>query len=86
MTLYYTFLLRDLPRARAAFSLCLLLLTTVLIAQPASATNVFTCYANDFVDPTIAAAGQYASNLGGAQDTIVAWANEMNSYGPWSAL
>ncbi|KAJ7700499.1 alginate lyase-domain-containing protein [Mycena rosella] len=68
----------------AAPSFCLLLLATFLIAQPVAATNPFTQYANDFVNPTIAAAGQYATNLGGAQDTIVAWANEMTSYGPWS--
>ncbi|KAJ6552268.1 chondroitin AC/alginate lyase [Mycena vulgaris] len=71
------------PRPQAALSLCRLLLATLLIAQPVAATNVFTSYANDFVNPA-AATGQYASNLGGAQDTIVAWANEMNSYGPWS--
>jgi hypothetical protein len=65
-------------------SFCLRLLTILLIVRPnAVATNIFTSYANDFVDPTHAA-GQYASNLRGAQDTIVAWANEMNSYGPWS--
>ncbi|KAJ7915904.1 chondroitin AC/alginate lyase [Mycena leptocephala] len=65
-------------------SFCLWLLTILLIVRPnAVATNIFTSYANDFVDPTHAA-GQYASNLRGAQDTIVAWANEMNSYGPWS--
>lgn len=84
--LRHTFIPRGLPRPLAALSLCLLLLTNLLLAHSAAATNVFTCYANDFVDPTHAAAGQYASNLGGAQDTIVAWANEMNSYGPWSAL
>ncbi|KAJ7507000.1 chondroitin AC/alginate lyase [Mycena galericulata] len=60
-------------------SLCFLL----LIAQLAAAVNNFTCYANDFVTPAHAA-GQYAINLGGAQDTIVAWAEEMNSYGPWT--
>lgn len=59
----------------------LLILTNLLIVH---ATNNFTCYANDFVNPTYAAAGQYPSNLGGAEDTIVAWADEMNSYGPWS--
>ncbi|KAJ7754838.1 chondroitin AC/alginate lyase [Mycena metata] len=58
-------------------------LSLVLFAQPILATNVFTCYANDFVDPSHTV-GQYAANLAGAQDTIVAWANEMNSYGPWS--
>lgn len=64
-------------------SFCLWLLTILLIVPQAVATNTFTGYANEFVDPTHAA-GQYASNLRGAQDTIVAWANEMNSYGPWS--
>ncbi|KAJ7021165.1 chondroitin AC/alginate lyase [Mycena alexandri] len=68
---------------RTALSVGLSLLTNLLIAQPTLATNVFTCYANDFVDPSHTV-GHYAANLAGAQDTIVAWANEMNSYGPWS--
>ncbi|KAJ6588095.1 alginate lyase-domain-containing protein [Mycena capillaripes] len=73
-----------LTRPHATLSLSLCLLSTIfLIVQPVVATNVFTQYANDFVDPTHAT-GPYPSNLGGAQDTIVAWANEMNSWGPWS--
>ncbi|KAJ6453561.1 chondroitin AC/alginate lyase [Mycena sanguinolenta] len=61
-------------------------LTLVLLlsfAQPIATTNLFTCYANDFVSPNVAN-GHYASTLAGAQATIVAWADEMNSYGPWS--
>ncbi|KAJ7108349.1 chondroitin AC/alginate lyase [Mycena crocata] len=75
-----TFFQRDRLRPQA---LWFLLLTTLLIAPPTIATNVFTCYANDFVNPS-AAAGQYANNFGGSQDTVIAWANEMNLYGPWS--
>ncbi|KAJ7062111.1 chondroitin AC/alginate lyase [Mycena amicta] len=45
-----------------------------------AATNPFTTYANDFVDPDV----DYGSSFEGAQDTVVAWAEEMNSHGPWS--
>jgi len=69
---------------RAALSLLPLLLANILIAQPAVATNPFISYANDFVNPDTAAAAQYASDLRGAQDTVIAWAEEMNQYGPWS--
>ncbi|KAJ6625224.1 alginate lyase-domain-containing protein [Mycena sp. CBHHK59/15] len=62
-------------------SLYLFLLTNV---EFACATNPFTCYANDFVDPAYVDAGQFPSRLGDAEATIVAWANEMASYGPWS--
>ncbi|KAJ7612371.1 chondroitin AC/alginate lyase [Mycena polygramma] len=65
-----------------AFSCCLLLFSSLFIA-PAAAANPFTQYANDFVDP-IHTVGPYASDLAGAQASIVAWAEEMNSHGPWS--
>ncbi|KAJ7092858.1 chondroitin AC/alginate lyase [Mycena belliarum] len=81
MTLFHALLQRFPPCPQATLSFCL---AALLIAQVATATNLFTSYANDFVDPTIPATGKYAVNLGGAQDTIVAWANEMNSFGPWS--
>ncbi|KAJ7218239.1 alginate lyase-domain-containing protein [Mycena haematopus] len=66
-----------------ALALVLVLLANLSLIQPTAATNPFTCYANDFVSPN-AASGHYASSLSGAQATIVAWANEMTSYGPWS--
>ncbi|KAF7324946.1 Chondroitin AC/alginate lyase [Mycena kentingensis (nom. inval.)] len=53
------------------------------IAHPALATNVFTSYANDFIDPNLLPS-QYGSNMKGAQDTVIAWAEEMSSHGPWS--
>ncbi|KAJ7644910.1 chondroitin AC/alginate lyase [Roridomyces roridus] len=49
-----------------------------------ASTNPFTQYAVDFPDPNRVAAGNLPKNLAGAEDTIVAWADEMNSYGPWS--
>ncbi|KAK7042641.1 chondroitin AC/alginate lyase [Favolaschia claudopus] len=65
----------------------LLILVLVVLGfaqfQLAAAANPFTCYANDFVAPDRTVA-PYASKLAGAQDTIVAWADEMASYGPWS--
>ncbi|KAF7343232.1 Chondroitin AC/alginate lyase [Mycena venus] len=73
----------NLSRRLHGVSLVLFLLTHLFVIQSAVATNPFTCYANDFVSPDHAV-GLYASKFRGAQDTIVAWANEMNSYGPWS--
>jgi hypothetical protein len=70
-----------LSHPHGALTLVLLLLTNLSLVV---ATNPFTCYANDFVSPDHAT-GHYPSNLGGAQDTVVAWANEMASYGSWSA-
>jgi hypothetical protein len=68
--------------SRAFLSLVVVLST----AGPILATNPFTQYAVDFPDPNFVAAGQFPSNLGGAQDTIVAWATEMASHGPWSTF
>ncbi|KAF7305632.1 Chondroitin AC/alginate lyase [Mycena chlorophos] len=67
-------------------SLRTLLLSLSLSASLAAATNPYVCYANDFVDPayTVSNANNYASSLSGAQQTIVAWAEELNSHGPWS--
>ncbi|KAJ7500651.1 chondroitin AC/alginate lyase [Mycena galericulata] len=52
----------------------------------ASAANPFTQYAVDFPDPNHVAAGHFAANFAGAEDTILAWADEMASYGPWSVI
>lgn len=67
---------------RVALSLCILL----SISRPALGTNPYTAYAVDFPDPSRIASGNLPSNLAGAEDTIIAWADEMASYGPWSAL
>lgn len=57
---------------------------TIFLSLGALAVNPFTQYAVDFPDPDRVAAGDFPINLAGAEDTIVAWANEMASYGPWS--
>ncbi|KAF7331536.1 Chondroitin AC/alginate lyase [Mycena kentingensis (nom. inval.)] len=69
------------------FSNSILFLTTTLFIARAAATNPFAQYANEFVDPDYIASrvGQFPSNLGGAQATVFAWADELNSHGPWSA-
>ncbi|KAJ7626085.1 chondroitin AC/alginate lyase [Roridomyces roridus] len=59
-------------------------LGTALLPLLAQATNPFTQYAVDFPDPNLVAAGRFSSNVAGAEDSIVAWADEMASYGPWS--
>ncbi|KAJ7644863.1 chondroitin AC/alginate lyase [Roridomyces roridus] len=58
--------------------------TIVLFYSAQATTNPFTQYAVDFPDPNRVAAGNLPTNLAGAEDTIVAWADEMTSYGPWS--
>ncbi|KAJ7862137.1 chondroitin AC/alginate lyase, partial [Mycena olivaceomarginata] len=44
----------------------------------------FRQYAVDFPDPNYVTAGQFGAKFGGAEATIVAWADKMASYGPWS--
>ncbi|KAF7354072.1 Chondroitin AC/alginate lyase [Mycena venus] len=54
------------------------------VSRAALATNPFVQYAIDFPDPNYVAADNYAPNLAGAEATIIAWAEEMASHGPWS--
>ncbi|KAJ7337527.1 chondroitin AC/alginate lyase [Mycena albidolilacea] len=44
----------------------------------------FTAYPNDFVDPSYIAAGNFANTTGGAQESIISWANYLSASGPWS--
>lgn len=44
----------------------------------------FTSYANDFVDPQYILSKAFPWDTIEAQQTIIAWANESASYGPWS--
>jgi hypothetical protein len=74
------FLNRTPLRSRLALSLCVLL----SLSHAALATNPFTQYAVDFPDPNYVAAGKFGANFAGAEASIVAWAEEMASYGPWS--
>ncbi|KAJ7875883.1 chondroitin AC/alginate lyase [Mycena olivaceomarginata] len=62
----------------------LLLFVPLFVCHWALATNPFTQYAVDFPDPNYVTAGQFGAKFGGAEATIVAWADEMASYGPWS--
>ncbi|KAJ7204990.1 chondroitin AC/alginate lyase [Mycena pura] len=61
-------------------ALCLVL----CLSRTAFATNPFVQYAVDFPDPSHVAARNFSSRFNGAEATIVAWAEEMASYGPWS--
>ncbi|KAJ7184838.1 chondroitin AC/alginate lyase [Mycena filopes] len=61
------------------------LLSIILsISQATVAANPFTQYAVDFPDPNAIAAGNFPSNLAGAQATIISWAEQMASFGPWT--
>ncbi|KAJ7203101.1 chondroitin AC/alginate lyase [Mycena pura] len=62
------------------YTLCLVL----CLSRTALATNPFVQYAVDFPDPKLVVAGNFSSRFNGAEATIVAWAEEMASYGPWS--
>lgn len=42
-----------------------------------------TSYDNDWVDPDYILAGGFTNNTGAAQQTIIAWAEELASQGPW---
>jgi predicted 3-demethylubiquinone-9 3-methyltransferase (glyoxalase superfamily) len=42
-------------------------------------------YANVFVDPNYIVARQFPNNTLAAQQTIIDWAQELVSKGPWSA-
>ncbi|KAJ7720916.1 chondroitin AC/alginate lyase [Mycena metata] len=44
----------------------------------------FTSYANDFVDPTYIAAGNFVNTSSDAQQTVVSWAEYLSASGPWS--
>ncbi|KAJ7032159.1 chondroitin AC/alginate lyase [Mycena alexandri] len=65
---------------RVIFSLCILLSTS----RSTVATNPFTQYAVDFPDPDDIAAGKFPADLAGAEATIVSWADQMSSFGPWT--
>ncbi|KAJ7591609.1 hypothetical protein C8J56DRAFT_754894, partial [Mycena floridula] len=43
----------------------------------------FTAYANDFVDPDFILSRNFALSTAGAQDTIIGWADQLASQGPW---
>ncbi|KAJ7851427.1 hypothetical protein B0H14DRAFT_2581451 [Mycena olivaceomarginata] len=62
----------------------LLLFVPLFVCHWALATNPFTQYAVDSPDPNYVTAGQFGAKFGGAEATIVAWADKMASYGPWS--
>ncbi|KAJ7235728.1 alginate lyase-domain-containing protein [Mycena haematopus] len=56
----------------------------VSVSGAALATNPFTQYPVDFPDPTFVTTEQFGAKFAGAEATIVAWAEEMASHGPWS--
>ncbi|KAJ7846716.1 chondroitin AC/alginate lyase [Mycena olivaceomarginata] len=69
---------------RTLYSCVIPLWVLLSVSRAALATNPFTQYAVDFPDPNFVAAGNFGANFAGAEATIVAWAEEMASHGPWS--
>ncbi|KAJ6550100.1 alginate lyase-domain-containing protein [Mycena capillaripes] len=65
---------------RITFSLCVLL----SFSQAALSTNLFTQYPVDFPDPNEITAGNFGARFAGAESTIIAWAEDRASYGPWT--
>ncbi|KAJ7907429.1 hypothetical protein B0H13DRAFT_2662380 [Mycena leptocephala] len=56
-----------------------LVFVPLFVCHWALATNPFTQYAVDFPDPNYVTVGQFGAKFGGAEATIVAWADEMAS-------
>ncbi len=72
-------------RPRTSFSFTAVLTAASLLhlhIGPARAITV-TSYANDFVDPKYVLAKDFTNFTIEAQDTIVAWAEELAAQGPW---
>ncbi|KAJ7018921.1 chondroitin AC/alginate lyase [Mycena alexandri] len=68
------------PFPCVVFTLC----TILSFSCSARATNPFTQYAVDFPDPNAIVGGKFPANLGGAEATIISWAEQMASFGPWT--
>lgn len=43
-------------------------------------------YDNDFIDPSYILSKNYSKSTGGAQQTIIEWADYLNLQGPWSVM
>ncbi|KAF8179734.1 alginate lyase-domain-containing protein [Mycena galopus ATCC 62051] len=56
----------------------------LFISRAVLATNPFVQYAVDFPDPNFLITERFGARFAGAEATIIAWAEEMASYGPWS--
>ncbi|KAM6501239.1 Alginate lyase domain containing protein [Amanita muscaria] len=54
---------------------------SLLVPPPVTA---FFSLANDFVDPSYILSGKYKNQTQVAQQTLIAWANELNVQAPWS--
>ncbi|KAJ7140040.1 chondroitin AC/alginate lyase [Mycena crocata] len=67
-----------LPTLFSVFSVSLSVLPFVR-ADPLK----FTSYVQEFVDPDYIAAGKFANTTGGAQESIVEWAERLSASGPW---
>ncbi|KAG6915942.1 hypothetical protein DXG01_009208 [Tephrocybe rancida] len=50
----------------------------------AGGVQAFVSYANDFVDPDFIVSGVFGNNTLAAQATILAWAKDSATGGPWS--
>ncbi|KAJ6467560.1 chondroitin AC/alginate lyase [Mycena vitilis] len=69
-----------LRRSRVAVSFFVL----ISVSHAALATNAFVQYAVDFPDPNSIVDGTFGARFAGAKATIVEWAEQMASFGPWS--
>ena len=47
------------------------------------AATAYTSYPNAFVDPNFILAGKYDAQTQAAQQSIIAWADELNAQSPW---
>ena len=68
---------------RAALSAVFSASVGVLFLQPLPVRSL-TSYANDFVDPAYALSKNFSNTTVEAQATIIQWAEDLASQGPWS--
>ncbi|KIK96751.1 hypothetical protein PAXRUDRAFT_825612 [Paxillus rubicundulus Ve08.2h10] len=72
------------PHPPSRFTLQFLLCASLtILARPVQA---FSSYANDFVNPNYLLARNYPDNTGGAQFSILKWADLLASEGPWTVI
>jgi hypothetical protein len=58
-------------------------LSSLIFTTFAQADSAFFSYPNAFVDPNYILTGKYDSVTQSAQQSIVAWADQLNAQGPW---
>ena len=70
----------------STFLFLLVSIPTFVLAQTRNNSYIAGLYSNDFVDPDWFLSRNFSQSTLGAQQTIVRWADQLNTQGPWSEL